>query len=614
MLILCSIFLTLFISQLIAFESVKSQKPSEIDFEPEVFITNIGDLEVYEGIAFVNGMYVPVETKLYDVSKPQWPKTILNNPYENDCHLFAFDNDLIYSINSGCSYHRTTTLSIHQITENKEFKLVGELLTDYESDSIAVSGDRVYLLEYYDYNYTIGVYDISNPSDIIRVGQSQNLSLSILELNVYKDLAFIKHNGFEIYNVSDSNAIVKISTINNTGIYDYFIENDFMYCVANQSKIAIFDVSDFTNPILVSTYDAGESVRKIVKNDNILYAKLYTDLLILDLDDNSNPQFVTLFALDSWSNNLIYYDGYLFSDDVLDLQVIDVSDLSNLKILINVPRLLGYILTSVIVLLSLISIIFISIRYRKDRKLEMKLEDEIQENIVKEDAEEKKDNLTIFNLEKALKITAIIFVIQNFIMMLQIVMIILIEFAYIQSVEIAFNIVLAIPLVLDLLCGLTFAIILLMIYLKKKKLNYLLSSISWIGWIGFAITYRIMFGFPNLYSILSFSTGINPYFGAIFLAASLFCFWAAIFLFNYDNKDPIMKNYGVWFAFGNWTIGILLTYALMILMESVGPEALFYGLIGGFIYILKIAFIPIIGAFYFLDLRRKINHKHSTLK
>ena len=611
------IFLSLLIGQFNFVRTANSQIPNGGNPKyDETFITDVGELEIYDGIAFVTGFYLASDTNVYDVSNPQWPEEIIEHPFERKSYNFAFKDNLVYSIDYSYSFHNVnTTIYIHQILDDNRFELVGQLKTDYKSEAIEIVEDKIYLLEYIDdNNFTIGVYDVSNPSTIARLGQSQNITgLNNFDFRVYQDLAFIKNDGFEVYNISNPSSIVKIGAIDNPIIGDYFIENDIMYCVTNQSKISIYDVSDFINPILISSYNAGESIRNIEKHSDTLFVKLDLDLLILDITEINSPQKITIYNLNSWSNILIYSDGYLFSSDVLDLQVIDVSDLNDIKILVNIPRLLGYYITTAIVILSLIPIIFITYRYMKSRELELKLADQTKEEEEPVFDIEKEDS-SILKLEKALKITAIVFIVQNIIMTLQIVMVILVEFSYTEVLEVIFNVFLAIPLVLDLLCGLVFTIILFIIYLKKKKKNYLFSSISWIGWIGFAITYRIMYGFPNLFNVINSIPEVHPYYGSIFLAASMICFWLAIFLFNYDNKEPIMKNYGFWFAFGNWIFGILLSYSIMVLMESAGPEAMFFGIIGGLIYLLKIALVPLIGIFYFLDLRRKINVKHSIPK
>jgi len=598
------LFLTLFLVQTLIASATPKQFPDDVDFKSNAFITNVGEIDIYEGIAFVSGSYASLDTRLYDIRKPQWPQTITENPFSEEFHKFAFNGDKIYSI---CTeYFHNTTLKIHSFTENRKFELLGEFETKFQSEEIVISGNKLCLLEYLrNGNYTIGVYDVSNSSNIIRLGQSQNITgLSYYnQMGIYEDLVFLKHNGFEIYNISNPSVIVKVGVINNPIIGDNLIKDDILYCVHNSSSISLFDISDIINPVLINTYEVNEQIRNIELNNNILYAKLDLDLIILDLADMFNPQLVSRTKLRSWSNELIFWNDYLFSEDVLDLQVIDVHNIDNPKILPNMPRLLGYTLTSIIVFLSIISFILITINYLRNRNRRAKIA--IQTLEYPEEINQK-----MIKLEKVLKIASIIFVAENIIQIFSLIPVIIIFYTLNSTVGIIFNVIVNIPLILDLCCGLVFAIVLFMLYLDNKRSNYLFSSISWIAWIVFSIFYRVMFGFPNLYSIIDGSLFPYPYLGSIFFALSLFSFWLAIFLLNIDNIRPLIKNYGILYSFSNWIIGIVLVFGLLLLTESVGPEELIVEVFITFIYFMKIILVPIIGVFYFLDFRKKIIEKH----
>lgn len=138
-------------------------------------------------------------------------------------------------------------------------------------------------------------------------------------------------NGISIWDVSDLNNYVKISTIKTTDRdYDFDIIGDSIYIASNTSGLRIYNIADIYSPQPICSLSLSERALSIEVNNG--YAYIGTDttgLMIADLASINNPNLVGDYRLRNPVTDIEVKDSILFLAYYGKVYSFDVSDPEN---------------------------------------------------------------------------------------------------------------------------------------------------------------------------------------------------------------------------------------------------------------------------------------------
>ncbi len=204
-------------------------------------------------------------------------------------------------------------------------------------EGIDIASDHAYLI---DYNGTIWVLDISNPSvpalDTTLAGISYGTGRNITWHEDYLYAARSEH-GLFIYDATDParpQPVGLFSAVNTAA--DVAVQGDYAYLADFSSGLKIINVADKTNPTLTGSYDRTQWIAlsvKVAGNYAYVTSVFYdTGLWIIDITDPANPVDVGFCYVDFFPSDVVVEGDYAYVTSAgtdQELAVIDISDPAN---------------------------------------------------------------------------------------------------------------------------------------------------------------------------------------------------------------------------------------------------------------------------------------------
>lgn len=279
---------------------------------------------------------------------------------QNILHLFGVDS-----------------LSSMDITDplNPELVLDGLYLNTGPLVPFTVRGSILYLNGYSFSNTSLSAIDLSNPSNVLGIGQySLDVNLEIVGLE-YRDGIFwflsndsliaydLTHDpvvatrhtkaaandvalfddfaavatldGIEFFDISDPRDLVAISSVPLLDDARAVGVIDSMLYVANfREKLNLIDISDPTAPILVGNIDTGRRATDVAIAGDLLYVvDRFDGVTVLDITDPTNPIFLSIADTPGWAKSItvdMERQVAYVSHNRFDLQIFDISNPLNL--------------------------------------------------------------------------------------------------------------------------------------------------------------------------------------------------------------------------------------------------------------------------------------------
>lgn len=235
---------------------------------------------------------------------------VMGYGYIQDMYLY---NNKIYSVGSGQS-----SIGITDVSNPSAMTLIGGTSSNLnEPTAIVVEGSFAYVSN--SLGQSLDVYDISNPSNLNRVAQVQNMGVLARGLKKKGNILFIanKTNGFSLVDVSNPYAPTLVNHINSKesgdvdGAYNFIIIDNYLYVsnyfTTTNATIRIYDISNPNAPAFIKSISSGNPVLSFSYDGLYLYCGLASitnaDLSVYSIYNMRNLLSPSLYVKPNISQN-----------------------------------------------------------------------------------------------------------------------------------------------------------------------------------------------------------------------------------------------------------------------------------------------------------------------
>ncbi|MHA2364700.1 MAG: LVIVD repeat-containing protein [Candidatus Hodarchaeales archaeon] len=219
---------------------------------------------------------------------------------------------------------------------NNQLKLteINELHTGSRTVDIFVNGNVLYAL---DSDLGLQIYNISDPTAIIRLGSLYDAYTFSHGLAYYNELIFIAdyEDKLEIVNVSDPTSpqiIGRYQEIDNSvqwiGSTNLHVIRDLVFLASQNEGMEIIDVGDPTNPVEIGSYYAGNSINVVYSIDTLAFIRERGgSFKILNISDLTSPVEIYHMTGVSVGQNFFVMDNLLYIPDMdFGLRIYDITN------------------------------------------------------------------------------------------------------------------------------------------------------------------------------------------------------------------------------------------------------------------------------------------------
>ena len=257
------------------------------------------------------------ETPLEYVSSDLWA----------DMEELVADGDYLYA---GFPYG----VGVFDISDSSDVIMVEWYYIGSEVGGIVLEGDRLFAAAG---DKGLVIMDKSDPMDLTEISRI-DLSDEVVTVDMENDYAYVggKSAGLHVVDVSSASSPTEVGMITVMGgCSDLTVEGDFIYLLRGLGGLSVVDVSTPSSPAFRGYYSATTYLRSIEKlGDHVFVAAEISGLIVLDVSDPDSPTPVSTYpAPTSGSINWLDLEGdvaYLGAGNygVISLDVSDVSSMT----------------------------------------------------------------------------------------------------------------------------------------------------------------------------------------------------------------------------------------------------------------------------------------------
>jgi WD40 repeat protein len=261
----------------------------------------------------------------------------------NNFTLFIKNNLLISSDQSVTKLYDVSDLSnITLLSTINDYGFY--FYNDHNQIDLDKSPDNIYcsLKQNIDGDHdAVGIFDISDPSDPVLVGEiNESSNIETLSVDYSEQLLIL--NGYfssqyqiKLYDISDpSNPVLSSTLTEHSGYcYSLFIEKNLLITGSQDNTVKLFDISDPSNPILLSSELCNNTINALYKSGDTIAIGIHGGYLkLIDVSDLNNPTVLFVDYIDMnytrtynkirdiiISGNALIMTGYSYNKVVYDI-------------------------------------------------------------------------------------------------------------------------------------------------------------------------------------------------------------------------------------------------------------------------------------------------------
>lgn len=232
---------------------------------------------------------------VFDISNPIQPRFLgsLATGYSDKLAVQASSGSVFVYVSAGGA------LVVVDVTTPSNPVLRGQtsaITTRWEPHCLAVSGDRAFLADAYDYLQPIDITNPNSPTPLGSVSNNTPSAITITNGRVYTS----GPSGLFVYNLVNGSLTQIGYLYSNLSIQgnSMAVVNGVALCGGGQNGLAIFDVSTPTNPIYRGLFGAtdGTYTYAAINGKDAYVATLNSGLKIFDVSDPANPSLESQFV------------------------------------------------------------------------------------------------------------------------------------------------------------------------------------------------------------------------------------------------------------------------------------------------------------------------------
>ncbi len=218
-------------------------------------------IEVADDVVYVGDQYTGLYA--YDVSDPQDPQEIDRYLGRNYITSIVAQQDVVFT---DATYFG---LDVIDVSEPGNPYLVGHYESDIGCWNFDIVNDWAYIARGI---YGFEIVDISNPMSPQQMFTDDDDLHSANAISISDNLMYIlnPYQGFKIYDISDLDHIVHLSTIIRESTTDMIIRDTLAYVSSYDTGVDVIDMSDPDNARVLDTYFAPRTPHKLALSDDVL--------------------------------------------------------------------------------------------------------------------------------------------------------------------------------------------------------------------------------------------------------------------------------------------------------------------------------------------------------
>ncbi len=220
-------------------------------------------------------------------------------------------------------------LRIIDVSSPSQPEEVGFLKTDGYASSVVVDGDFAYVA---DDNNGLLIIDVSDPSDLVIVGQFQYESgdaMDTRDVVVLGNFAYIADGskGLSIINITDKSSPELISTFDTSRALSLSVSGNFVYLADESQGLLIIDISNMYKPIQTGKYETGDQTRDVVAIGDLAYVVDSTKgFFVIDVSNRSDPVLEGKCDIFRFSRGISIDGNYAYVAQDSYFKIVDISD------------------------------------------------------------------------------------------------------------------------------------------------------------------------------------------------------------------------------------------------------------------------------------------------
>ncbi|MEZ5358510.1 MAG: dockerin type I domain-containing protein [Candidatus Zixiibacteriota bacterium] len=227
--------------------------------------------------------------RVIDISNPNYPSPVANGPINETYRDIFLHDDNVYAISNDRG------LKIFDTVDPNSPALIGSALVPFDLQSIAVSGDRAYVMSeqnYSTYDCDFYIYDISDRTNPVALAEYPDYHhYTGWDIAAIDNLVYICYGSvLQILDATDpTNLTVLFDGSIGAGLLEFEIQGNYLYGVDLGSGLFIYDISDPTSPLLTNSVTLGDALWDVEVEGNYAYVSQNHGVFVVDVTDPYAP-------------------------------------------------------------------------------------------------------------------------------------------------------------------------------------------------------------------------------------------------------------------------------------------------------------------------------------
>ncbi len=282
--------------------------------------TNARSLTYANNLLFVaDGTY---GIRIFDVRDQMSPVEIDSLTLSGDCRDLVINGDYLYAANYDYGLRVVNITNIGSVTEISKGFPYDKYYRIRKMDDLAFVSSM---------GGGYSIYNVSDPSCPDLIYWTPDISSWIVEPIDLNTIAVGADNGLTIYDISDLDRLMKLSSMLSTRINDIVIQNNLMYVTTTSSMFYVYDITNPSNPLILDSIYLESCSQIYLAGSNAFVTQSFS-FSIIDVSDLSNIAIRGEYDLPKYARDITVRNNLCaIALDARGVMLYDCSNIDSLK-------------------------------------------------------------------------------------------------------------------------------------------------------------------------------------------------------------------------------------------------------------------------------------------